>query len=129
VFFNRELAAEFDYRCKQAGQLYSKMRFMAAPWVGMLQGGAWLRHATHANAMAQLLHHQLVQLPEVRVLFPQQANAVFVELPPATVEGLLQAGWKFYTFIGQGGCRFMCAWDTREEDVRALVADLKRLLR
>ncbi len=55
VFFDRELAREFDYRCKQAGQLASKMRFLAAPWVGMLQDGAWLRHARHANAMAALL--------------------------------------------------------------------------
>jgi threonine aldolase len=53
VFFNRELAREFDYRCKQAGQLCSKMRFLAAPWVGMLEGGAWLSNAARANAMAQ----------------------------------------------------------------------------
>lgn len=128
VFFNRDLAAEFDYRCKQAGQLYSKMRFMAAGWVGMLKDGAWLRHAAQANAMAALLHAELVTLPEARVLFPRQANSVFVELPPSVIDGLRQAGWKFYTFIGQGGCRFMCAWDTREEDVRALVAQVKTLL-
>src|SRR5260370_35294695 len=41
VFFNAELAREFDYRCKQGGQLASKMRFLSAPWVGMLQDGAW----------------------------------------------------------------------------------------
>ena len=52
VFFNPELAREFDYRCKQGGQLASKMRFLSAPWVGMLQDGAWLRHARHANLMA-----------------------------------------------------------------------------
>jgi threonine aldolase len=50
IFFDRELAADFDYRCKQAGQLASKMRFLAAPWVGMLEGGAWLNNAAHANA-------------------------------------------------------------------------------
>ena len=49
VFFNTELAKEFDYRCKQAGQLASKMRFLSAPWVGMLQDGAWIQHAAHAN--------------------------------------------------------------------------------
>src|SRR6266540_196291 len=49
VFFNRELAQEFDYRCKQAGQLASKMRYLSAPWVGMLKDGAWLRHAANAN--------------------------------------------------------------------------------
>jgi len=128
VFFNRELAREFDYRCKQAGQLASKMRFLSAPWVGMLKDGAWLRHAAHANAMAALLHDELVKLPELRLMFPRQANAVFIEMPPWLIVALRAAGWKFYTFIGQGGCRLMCAWDTTEGDVRAFVADVKRLL-
>jgi threonine aldolase len=128
VFFNRELAAEFDYRCKQAGQLGSKMRFMAAPWVGMLQDGAWLRHAAHANAMAQKLHDELARIPEIKILFPRQANSVFAELPPFLIVALRAAGWKFYTFIGQGGVRLMCAWDTSEDDVRRFVADTKRLL-
>jgi threonine aldolase len=128
VFFNRDLAGEFDYRCKQAGQLCSKMRFMAAPWVGMLQNGAWLRHAAHANAMARCLHDELARIPEARLLFPTQANAVFADLPPWLIVALREAGWQFYTFIGQGGCRFMCAWDTTKEDVAAFVRDVKRLL-
>jgi threonine aldolase len=128
VFFNRELAAEFDYRCKQSGQLCSKMRFLAAPWVGMLKDGAWLRHAGQANAMARRLHNALAGLPEVKILFPTQANAVFADLPPHVIHALRQKGWKFYTFIGAGGCRLMCAWDTREEDVDRFVSDLKHLL-
>src|SRR6201999_1522407 len=55
VFFNLELARDFDYRCKQAGQLASKMRFVSASWLGMLKDGAWLRHAEHANKMAKRL--------------------------------------------------------------------------
>jgi threonine aldolase len=129
VFFDRDLAYEFDYRCKQAGQLCSKMRFLAAPWVGLLKDGAWLRRAGQANAMARRLHDALRELPEVRVLFPCQANSVFVDLPPHVIVALRQAGWKFYTFIGTGGCRLMCAWDTTEEDVREFVDDLKRCLR
>ncbi len=128
VFFNRDLAAEFDYRCKQAGQLCSKMRFMSAPWVGMLQDGAWRRHATHANAMARLLHDELARLPEIKILFPRQANAVFAEMPTFLIVALRAVGWKFYTFIGQGGSRLMCAWDTSEQDVQRFVADVKRLL-
>ena len=128
VFFNRELAAEFEYRCKQAGQLASKMRFLSAPWVGMLQDGAWLRHAAHANAMAARLEDALRELPGATLLFPRQANGVFAELPRKTIEGLWARGWMFYTFIGAGGCRFMCSWDTQPEDVDALVADLQALL-
>jgi threonine aldolase len=128
VFFNLELAKEFEWRCKQAGQLSSKMRFLAAPWVGLLKDGAWLRHAGQANQMAQLMHTALRELPEVTILFPQQANSVFVQLPEPIIEALHGRGWKFYTFIGQGGCRLMCSWDTTPEDVQAFVADLKDLL-
>jgi threonine aldolase len=128
VFFDRELAREFDYRCKQGGQLASKMRFISAPWVGMLRDGAWLRHAAHANRMAAYLEAKLRPLPQVKLLFPRQANAVFAELPSAAITGLRQWGWKFYTFIGQGGCRLMCAWDTTEADVDAFTDDLKALL-
>ena len=55
VFFNKELAREFDYRAKQAGQLASKMRFLAAPWAGLLTDGVWLRNAERANAAAEKL--------------------------------------------------------------------------
>jgi threonine aldolase len=127
VFFNRELAAEFDYRCKQAGQLCSKMRFLAAPWVGMLKDGAWLRHARHANQMAALLENELRGVAGTRLLFPRQANAVFVELPQPVIDGLYAKGWWFYGFIGQGGCRLMCSWDTTEAEVRAFSADLQEL--
>ncbi len=129
VFFNSELAQEFDYRCKQAGQLASKMRFLSAPWVGLLQDDAWLRHAGHANAMAQLLEKSLQNISEVKILFPRQANSVFVELPTDLIQGLWKRGWMFYNFIGKGGCRLMCAWDTTEQDIAEFVADLKALLK
>jgi threonine aldolase len=128
VFFNHELAREFDYRCKQAGQLASKMRFLSAPWVGMLENGAWLRRASHANAMAQALHDDLAAIPGVEILFPRQANAVFAELPTTVIDELRARDWRFYTFIGEGGCRLMSAWDTRPEDVAAFAADVRQLM-
>lgn len=127
VFFNKELAREFDFRCKQAGQLASKMRFIAAQWVGLLRNGAWLRHATHANRMARLLDKKLRAIPSLKVLYPCQANSVFVDMPPAVMDGLHQRGWHFYLFIGQTGARLMCAWDTMESDVEALVGDILEL--
>lgn len=129
VFFNRELAYEFEYRCKQAGQLCSKMRFMSAPWVGLLQDGAWLRHARHANAMATLLEESLRDVPGVGQLYPTEANSVFIEMPPELIKNLRQAGWNFYTFIGTGGCRLMCAWDTQRQDVEQLVDAIKQFAR
>jgi threonine aldolase len=129
VFFNLELAAEFDYRCKQAGQLASKMRFLSAPWVGMLRDGAWLRNAGRANRMAEMLYQHLRSLPGVKILFPREANSVFVEFPKPVIDGLFERGWKFYNFIGKGGCRLMCSWDTAEEEVNAFASDIKTLLR
>jgi len=127
VFFDRELAREFDYRCKQAGQLASKMRFLSAPWVGMLKDGAWLRNAAHANDMAELLHSLVKDLPDVKVLYPRQANSIFLEIPRAARDGMRARGWRFYDFIGWGGARLMCSWDTSPEDVRAFAADLASL--
>jgi len=128
VFFNLDLAREFDFRCKQAGQLCSKMRFLSAPWVGMLQDQAWLRHAAHANRMAERMETKLSEIPGAKVLFPRQANSVFVELPRPVIDGLHERGWWFYTFIGEGGCRLMCSWDTTESDVDGFTADVAGLM-
>jgi threonine aldolase len=124
VFFDCELAHEFDYRCKQAGQLASKMRFLAAPWLGLLENGAWLHHAAHANDCARRLQEGLQGIPAVTILYPCQANSVFVEMPEAMAEELRRRGWVFYTFIG-GGVRLMCSWDTTPEDVDALLGAIR----
>jgi len=128
VFFDRALADEFGRRRKQAGQLASKMRFLAAPWVAMLEHGAWLAHARHANAMASRLAAAIAPLPGVRLVAPVQANGVFAHVPPEAIAALNRGGWRFYTFVGATGCRFMCAWDTTPEAVDAFAADLRRAL-
>lgn len=122
IFFNRELGEEFAWRCKQAGQLASKMRFMSAQWRACLRDGFWLTHARHANALARELAEGLKQIPGVKILHPVEANGVFVELPAATHQRLHSRGWHFYDFTG-GGSRFMCSWRTSREDVAGLLAD------
>jgi threonine aldolase len=114
VFFNRELAREFEYRVKQSGQLASKMRFSSAQWAAVLRDGAWLRHAAHANAQAKKLAAGLKKLG-LKLVAPVQANGVFVELRPAVFHALERRGWHFYKFVGEHGYRLMCAWDTRDE--------------
>jgi threonine aldolase len=78
--------------------------------------------------MAALLESSLRGIEGVKFLFPRQANAVFAELPRHAIEALWARGWMFYTFIGQGGCRLMCSWDTQADDVNRFVNDLKQVL-
>ncbi|MCC5846594.1 MAG: low specificity L-threonine aldolase [Verrucomicrobia bacterium] len=127
IFFDRALSEEFAYRCKQAGQLVSKMRYLSAPWLGLLSNDVWLKNARHANKMATQLRSSLAAIEGVRFAQPTEANGVFVCLPESVILGLRERGWKFYTFIGQGFARFMCSWKTREEDVERLVADVEAL--
>src|SRR5262245_9343 len=128
VFFNKELAREFDYRCKQGGQLASKMRFLYAPWVGLLQDGAWLRHAKHSNAMALRLEKALRPLAKIEIAHPVQTNVVFARIPDPIVQGMYARGWKFYTHVGAADeARLMCSWDTTEQDVDAFAKDLSEL--
>jgi threonine aldolase len=124
VFFDRDLAADFAYRCKQAGQLASKMRFITAPWLALIESGALLRNAQHANDCAHRLATGLDSIDGVRLMFPQQANSVFVELPVGVDDELRAKGWDFYSFIGVGGARFMCSWATTSEQVDALISDV-----
>jgi threonine aldolase len=100
------------------------MRFLAAPWIGLLRDGAWLRHAGHANAMAAELERGLRSLQGVEIAHPREANAVFAKLPPKMATGLHAHGWQFYTDVGpSGAARLMCSWDTSPEDVAAFVRD------
>ena len=123
VFFRKPLAEEFAYRCKQAGQLASKMRFLSAPWVGLLADEIWLKNAKHANDMAKALAQGLEKIEGVEIVYPVQANAVFVKFPESIESGLRQRGWRFYSFIGSGHARLMCSWDTGQDEVESLIAD------
>lgn len=128
VFFDLDLADAFAWRVKQTGQLASKMRFIAAPWLALLEGDVWLRNARHANAMARRLAERLAALEGVRIMFPVEANAVFAELPVAAQTALRAKDWRFYTFLGKTGCRLMCAWDTTPDVVDRFADDLEEAL-
>ena len=125
MFFDKARAENFRRRCKQSGQLASKMRFLSAQWVGMLENGVWLKNAAHANKVAAYLEKKLTALPGVRVAFPREANAVFAMLPNAAADAVAARGWRFYNDVGPGGAaRLMCSWDSTEADVDAFTADL-----
>ena len=124
VLFDKALARRFDARMKHGGQLVSKGRYLAAPWIGMLETGAWTRRAAHANAMAA----KLAALTPFKVTHPVESNAVFVEMDEAPYARLTRLGWHAYRFL-DGSVRFMCSWATTDEAVETLAAALRDVAR
>lgn len=123
IFFNKEVSREFEYRVKQAGQLGSKMRFLAAPWMGLLKGDIWLRNAQRANRAARELARRLQGNTNVEIVFPVEANAVFARMDNELVRGLEARGWCFYKFIEPDVYRLMCSWATTECDIESFIRD------
>jgi threonine aldolase len=124
IFFKKELAREFDYRVKQAGQLASKMRFVAAQWLGLLADGVWLRNAQHSNRAAKRLAERLRVEANIDIVFPVEANAVFVRMTEQLVRDLQARGWYFYKFIEPDVYRLMCSWSVTEEHIEEFIVDV-----
>jgi threonine aldolase len=124
VFLRTGLGGEVAFLRKQSMQLASKMRFLAAQFEVLLTGDLWRRPAAHANAMARRLADAVGAIEGVTVTQRVEANAVFALLPPdVTVE--LQKRWPFYVWDENSGeVRWMCSWDTSQEDVDAFARDI-----
>src|SRR5206468_8137358 len=124
IFFKKELSSEFDYRLKQAGQLGSKMRFLAAPWLGLLTNGVWLTNAQQANRQARRLADRLQNEAKIDIVFPVEANSVFVRMNEPSVRDLHARGWHFYKFIEPDVHRLMCSWSTTDREISDFIADI-----
>ncbi len=127
VFFKKELAREFDYRAKQAGQLASKMRFLSAPWSAVLRDDVWLKNARQANNSAEFLATKLREIAGLETAFPREANAVFLRMPERLVTALHERGWHFYKFLEPNIYRLMCSWNVSENALRDFIGDVKDL--
>lgn len=126
VVFLRDPAPEgFAWMRKQHAQLASKMRFLSAQVVAMLGDDLYLRSAAHANAMAALLARSVTAIPGIAITRPVHANAVFATLPRALADAV-RPDFPFYTWDeSTGEVRWMCSWDTTEEDISAFIAALQ----
>jgi threonine aldolase len=125
VVLNPDAVVGVDYLRKSAMQLTSKMRFVSAQLDALLDGDLWLRNASHSNAMAQRLAAAVSSIDGVLVDRPVQANAVFAVLP-AQVTQRLQEKHRFYVWDEHTGeVRWMCSFDTTEDDIDAFAADIK----
>lgn len=113
------------YRRKQMTQLASKMRFMAAQMECYIENGLWRRNAEHSNRMAQLLKDEVQKVEGVRIMYPVQVNSVFAQLP-REVWHRLQERYFFYDWDeDQDVVRWMCSFDTTEQDIHDFVNALK----
>lgn len=113
------------YRRKQMTQLASKMRFMAAQMECYIESGLWRRNAEHSNRMAQLLKDEVQKVEGVRIMYPVQVNSVFAQLP-REVWHRLQERYFFYDWDeDQDVVRWMCSFDTSEQDIHDFVNALK----
>jgi threonine aldolase len=126
VMFDKTLARRIDNRLKQAGQTASKTRFLAAPFLGLLESNAWEDGAAHANLMAQRLAAGIAANTSFALGHPVEANAVFVRMPPRAHQRLNDMGWACYRF-DDGSVRFVCSWATKEEAVDELLAAMATL--
>jgi threonine aldolase len=124
VLFDNKLSQDFQYRVKQAGHLGSKMRFIAAPWLGLLNNDVWLQNARRANRAARQLAQRIRDEAGIKSLFPVESNAVFVPMDDQLVHGLQTRGWRFYKFLEPNICRLMCSWSTTDEEISMFVGDL-----
>jgi len=130
VFLKPELVKNFQYVRKQQMQLASKMRFLSAQFVALFENDLWKRNAQHSNALARLLEKELrLHCPQIPILYPVQANAVFVKLPPLALEQMQK---KYFFWIWdeeQSIARWMTSWDTKPESIEQFVQDLAKLFR
>ena len=127
VTLNPALIANFKYIRKQGMQLDSKMRYISAQFEKYLKDGLWLENAGHSNRMAQLLFRK-VQTLSVTVTQRVEANEVFAILPTQAI-GELQREFFFYLWDeSRNEVRWVCSWDTTEDDIERFIALLIKLL-
>lgn len=128
LIFNEELKKHADFYQKQSAQLFSKNRYIAAQFIALLSNDLWKRMAGHANAMARKLADEVSRIPGVRVVRPVDANAVFAIIPERAIEAL-QKDYPFYIWDEKTlELRWMCSFDTSEEDIKGFTQALKHIL-
>jgi threonine aldolase len=128
IFFNADRAREFKFYRKQGMQLASKMRYLAAQFEALFKDDLWLSNARHSNRMAQLLKRELSNVPDVKIVYPVEANGVFARIPSRSIPKLMKRYFFYPWDIEQSVVRWMCSWDTTEDDVKKFVEFVRRTL-
>ena len=128
IFFNDALAADFKFYRKQGMQLASKMRFLSAQFEALFKDDLWLSNARHSNRMAQLLKRELSKIPQVTIVYKVEANGVFAQIPRRAIAKLLKRYFFYIWNEEQSIVRWMCSWDTTEEDVKQFADFVRKVV-
>ncbi len=117
-------ARRLPFLRKSTGHLLSKHRFVTGPFAHALADHAWLRHAAHANAMADRLARGLIAR-DLAPSFPREANVVFAALSPELDAHLRARGHTYYPFTTPLGprARLMCSFTTTPAEIDEFLAD------
>lgn len=131
IFFDPDKAADFEFRRKRAGHLWSKMRFIAAQFDGYFEDDLWLRLAAHANAMAKKLSDGLGAIDGVEIAYSTEINEVFAVFPGGVADALRARGHVFFPWITPGDRaggrmqRLICSFQTTAEEVDAFITAVR----
>ena len=129
VFFRPELAEDFSFVRKQGMQLASKMRYLSVQMEALLTNDLWRRNAEQANRMARLLEQEVKKIPRARIVYPVEANGVFAQIPREAIEKIRERYFFYVWNEEESVARWMCSFDTTEEDVREFAEFVGAVLR
>lgn len=129
LFFDPELTKLTKYIRKQSMQLYSKMRFVGAQFIAYFENDLWKQNASHSNNMAKLLEKEVAKIPEIKITQPVNANGVFAIVPPEIIEPLKEQFFFYMWNEAVSEVRWMCSFDTTENEIIEFVALINRLLK
>ena len=134
LFFDKARAQTFPFLRKRGGHTLSKGRLLGAQMGAYLEGGLWLTLAARANACARQMSERLAALPGVRLVWPTQANEVFLAAPAERVAAWSDAGAAFYVWTtrsappetaarpGETLLRLVTSFETSQAEIDAFLA-------
>lgn len=128
IIFNPALKKEAPFVRKQSAQLASKQRYLSCQFTAYLTDNLWLKNATHANEMAQLLYKGLKELPGVHFTQKMESNQLFLTMPRPAIDELMKTYFFYFWNEGIDEIRFVTSFDTTEEDIEALLKTLREIL-
>ncbi len=129
LFFNKKYSEDFKYRRKQGMQLASKMRFISAQFERYLTDDLCLELAAHSNKMARILEKEIRGIPGIEITQPVQSNMVFAIIPREITEALQKEYFFYVRNEMKNEVRWMCSWDTTDEDISGFVQLLRSLMK